>query len=155
MKPDFMEQAIRLSVENVDANSGGPFGAVIIKNGEIIANGANRVAEANDPTAHAEIIAIRTACKKLNTYNLQGCEFYCSCEPCPMCLRAIYWARMDRIWFATTKEDATGYHFDDQFIYNEINKPYSERKLATKQIMKEKALEAFRLWQKSENKQLY
>ncbi len=155
MDRSFMEQAIRLAVENVKTNNGGPFGTVIVKNDEIISHGTNHVAVAGDPTAHAEIVAIRAACKKLNTYNLQGCEIYCSCEPCPMCLGAIYWARIDRIWFAATKEDAAGYQFDDRFIYEEVSKPYSERKLETRQLMQEKALEAFRLWQESDNKEPY
>ncbi|MBT5748033.1 MAG: nucleoside deaminase, partial [Candidatus Marinimicrobia bacterium] len=116
---DFMREAIRLSLENVNSENGGPFGAVIVKNGNIIARGVNAVTSTNDPTAHAEVVAIRNACEKLGSFQLNGCEIYCSCEPCPMCLGAIYWARPDKIYYANTKQDASNINFDDQFIYSE------------------------------------
>src|SRR4051812_15266292 len=125
----FMREAIRLSVENVEQGKGGPFGAVIVKDGKIIASGTNQVTATNDPTAHAEVVAIRKACEALKSFQLEGCEIYCSCEPCPMCLGAIYWARPDKIFFANSKEDAAAIHFDDQLIYEELAKPYGQRKL--------------------------
>lgn len=145
----FMTEAIRLSVENVEQGKGGPFGAVIVKNGVIIARGANSVTSTNDPTAHAEVVAIRNACSALGTFQLDGCEIYTSCEPCPMCLGAIYWARPDKMYYANSKEDAAAIDFDDQFIYEEIAKPISERKLFTQQIMREEGLEAFNKWSTS------
>lgn len=149
---DFMREAIRLSVENVELGNGGPFGAVIVKDGEIIARGANQVTSSNDPTAHAEVVAIRTACEVLGTFQLDGCEIYSSCEPCPMCLGAIYWARPDRIYFANTKEDAKEIYFDDQFIYEEIERPIAERKLFTQQMMRDEAIVAFQKWSDSTGK---
>jgi guanine deaminase len=149
---EFMREAIRLSIENVTTGKGGPFGAVIVKNGEIIARGANEVTSSNDPTAHAEVVAIRNACKELGSFQLDGCEIYTSCEPCPMCLGAIYWARPDKMYFANTKKDAADILFDDQFIYDEIEIPFENRKLITAQMMREEALEAFRLWSDSVNK---
>ena len=149
---EFMKEAIRLSVENVESGKGGPFGAVVVKDGKIIARGANQVTASNDPTAHAEVVAIRKACEALGTFQLDGCELYTSCEPCPMCLGAIYWARPDRIYFANTKEDAKAIHFDDQFIYEELNLPFAERKLFTQQMMREEALIAFRKWADSNDK---
>lgn len=142
----FMLEAIRLSIENVTSGNGGPFGAVIVKDGEIIARGANGVTATNDPTAHAEVVAIRNACAALGTFQLDGCEIYTSCEPCPMCLGAIYWARPAKMYFANTKKDAADINFDDQFIYEELELPYQNRKLQTEQIMAEEALEAFKLW---------
>ena len=115
-----MREAIRLSIENVESGRGGPFGAVVVKDGVIIARGANEVTSTNDPTAHAEVVAIRNACKALGTYQLEGCEIYTSCEPCPMCLGAIYWARPDKMYYGNTKEDAAAIQFDDHFIYQEI-----------------------------------
>jgi len=147
-----MREAIRLSIENVTTGKGGPFGAVIVKNGEIIARGANEVTSSNDPTAHAEVVAIRNACKELGSFQLDGCEIYTSCEPCPMCLGAIYWARPDKMYFANTKKDAADILFDDQFIYDEIEIPFENRKLVTAQMMRDEALEAFRLWSESVNK---
>lgn len=147
-----MQEAIRLSVANVQENKGGPFGAVVVKDGKIIARGANCVTSHNDPTAHAEVVAIREACKVLNTFQLTGCEIYASCEPCPMCLAAIYWARPDKLYYANSKEDAASIDFDDNFIYEEIAKPVNERKLFTQQIMREEALEAFEKWKTSVNK---
>jgi len=152
---EFMREAIRLSVENVTSGKGGPFGAVIVKNGEIIARGTNQVIASNDPTAHAEVIAIRNACKELGSFQLHGCELYTSCEPCPMCLGAIYWARPDKLYFANTKKDAAEINFDDQFIYEEMELPYQKRKLETAQMMRDEALEAFRLWTASNNRTEY
>jgi guanine deaminase len=145
----FMKKAIRLSVQNVEKGTGGPFGAVIVKDGKVIARGANSVTATNDPTAHAEVVAIRKACKALKTYQLIGCEIYTSCEPCPMCLAAIYWARPDKIFFANSKEDAAAIGFDDKLIYEEIAKPISERKIFTQQLLRDEALEAFRKWETS------
>lgn len=150
-----MEEAIRLSVANVEEGKGGPFGAVVVKDGKIIARGVNQVTSSNDPTAHAEVVAIRIACKVLNSFQLEGCEIYTSCEPCPMCLGAIYWARPDKLYYANSKEDAAGINFDDQFIYEEIAKPLEERKLFTRQILREQALEAFRKWSESPIKKEY
>ena len=145
----FMREAIRLSVENVKNGKGGPFGTVIVKNGNIIASGVNRVTQSNDPTAHAEIVAIRSACETLGTFQLVGCEIYCSCEPCPMCLGAIYWARPDRIYFANTREDAADINFDDNFIYNELDVSISQRKLPTTQLLRDEAQMAFTQWRES------
>ena len=151
----YMLEAIRLSVANVEEGKGGPFGAVVVKDGVIIARGANEVTSSNDPTAHAEVVAIRNACKVLNTFQLDGCEIFTSCEPCPMCLAAIYWARPAKLFYANSKEDATKINFDDQFIYEEIAKPISERKLFTQQIMRDEALEAFKKWSESAIKKEY
>jgi tRNA(Arg) A34 adenosine deaminase TadA len=152
LNKQFMQEAIRLSVANVEENKGGPFGAVVVKDGKIIARGTNCVTAHNDPTAHAEVVAIREACKLLNTFQLTGCEIYASCEPCPMCLAAIYWARPDKLFYAGTKEDAAAIDFDDNFIYEEIAKPIEERKIFTQQIMREEALEAFKKWKNSVSK---
>jgi len=152
---EFMKEAIQLSIENVTQGKGGPFGAVVVKDGKIIARGANSVTTNNDPTAHAEVMAIREACKILNTFQLTGCEIYTSCEPCPMCLGAIYWARPDKLFYANTKQDAAAIEFDDNFIYDEISKPIHERKLFTQQLMREKALEAFNKWSESQIKMEY
>jgi len=148
----FMQEAIHISVENVAYDRGGPFGAVVVKDGKIIARGANSVTRLNDPTAHAEVMAIREACAVLNTFQLVGCEIYSSCEPCPMCLGAIYWARPDALYFANSKEDAAAIHFDDQFIYEELALPLEKRKLFTRQMMRNEALEAFRKWAESSAK---
>ncbi len=147
-----MREAIRLSVENVETGKGGPFGAVIVKNGVIIARGANEVTSSNDPTAHAEVVAIRKACKELGTFQLDDCEIYCSCEPCPMCLGAIYWARPKAIYYANTKSDAAAIDFDDQFIYEEIARPIGDRKLFTQQLLRDEALTAFEKWGTSTKK---
>ena len=149
---EFMQEAINLSIENVKSGKGGPFGAVIVKDGKIIARGANGVTSNNDPTAHAEVVAIRNACKELGTFQLDGCEIYTSCEPCPMCLGAIYWARPDRMYFANTKKDAADIQFDDQFIYNELELHFTGRKMETIQMMREEALVAFKLWSESISK---
>lgn len=150
-----MQEAIQLSIDNVTQGKGGPFGAVVVKDGKIIARGANCVTALNDPTAHAEVVAIREACKTLNTFQLTGCEIYTSCEPCPMCLGAIYWARPDKLFYANTKQDAAGIKFDDNFIYEEIAKPIHERKLFTQQLMRDEALEAFNKWKESQIKMEY
>lgn len=151
----YMREAIRLSIQNVEMNAGGPFGAVVVKGGKIIARGTNQVTTNNDPTAHAEVEAIRAACRILGTFQLDGCDIYTSCEPCPMCLGAIYWARPDKVYFANTKADAAAIQFDDQFIYEELQKPISERKLFTKQLMRKQALEAFTKWKESTEKKEY
>jgi guanine deaminase len=145
----FMREAIRLSIENVERGKGGPFAAVIVKDGKILATGVNEVIASNDPTAHAEVVAIRNACKTLNSFQLDGCEIYCSCEPCPMCLGAIYWARATKIYFANTKEDAAAIDFDDKFIYDEIDCAYADRKLTAHQLLREEALIAFEKWETS------
>ena len=150
----FMQQAIDLSIESV-ANGGGPFGAVIVRNGEIIATGTNRVTESCDPTAHAEISAIRAACAKLGEFKLSGCTIYSSCEPCPMCLRALYWAGVERIFYGNTKQDAKAINFDDSFIYDQIALDYSERSIPCINIMRQQALAGFKAWQEKEDKVLY
>jgi tRNA(Arg) A34 adenosine deaminase TadA len=151
----FMKEAIKLSINNVLSNNGGPFGAVIVRNGEIIAVGANEVTSSNDPTAHAEVVAIRNACKTLGTFQLTDCEIYASCEPCPMCLGAIYWARLKGLYFGNTKVDAASINFDDQFIYEEIALPFHERQLKTAPLLREEALEAFKIWKDSIGKISY
>ena len=151
----FMREAIRLSIENVQSGNGGPFGTVIVKKGNIIASGVNKVTQSSDPTAHAEIVAIRSACEKLGTFQLVGCEIYCSCEPCPMCLGAIYWARPDRIYFANTRKDAADINFDDNFIYNELDVSISQRKLPTTQLLRDEAQMAFKQWRESTAKTEY
>jgi tRNA(Arg) A34 adenosine deaminase TadA len=147
----FMQRAIELSIENIE-NGGGPFGAVIVKDGKIIAEGTNRVTADHDPTAHAEIYAIRKAAKTLNTFDLSGCEIYTSCEPCPMCLGAIYWAHLDKIYYGNTKTDAKEIGFDDSFIYDEIALNPQDRKLKSEQILPDKAIVAFKDWTKKEDK---
>ena len=151
----FMREAIRLSMEGVNNNEGGPFGAVIVKDGKIIGRGNNRVTSTNDPTAHAEIVAIRDACKKLKSFQLSGCEVYTSCEPCPMCLGAIYWARPSKIYYACTKQDASDAAFDDSFIYQELNRPVNTRKIPTIQMLREQALYVFKAWKEKEDKVKY
>ena len=148
----FMQEAIELSVNNVKSGKGGPFGAVVVKDGKIIARAANSVTSSNDPTAHAEVNAIREACKVLNTYQLNGCEIYTSCEPCPMCLGAIYWARPDKVYYANTKLDAAAINFDDDFIYQEIAKPLDKREMKFIQLSREEALSAFDEWKKKTDK---
>lgn len=145
----FMKIAISLSEKNVTEGLGGPFGAVVVKDGKIIAKSGNKVATTNDPTAHAEVSAIRLACKKLKTFDLSGCVVYTSCEPCPMCLSAIYWARIETIYYANTKVDAANIGFDDKFIYEEIEKPMGKRTLPIHQIMRTEAQQAFQLWEQS------
>ena len=149
-----MSRAIELSIESVKSG-GGPFGSVIIKNNEIISEGMNRVTKNNDPTAHGEIVAIRNACKNLNDFSLKGCELYTSCEPCPMCLSAIYWSRIDKIYYANTRDDAKKIDFDDSLIYSELTKKIKERKIPTAQLMRDEALQGFKLWKNTENKVKY
>lgn len=152
MNDSFMHEAIRLSVEKMREGRGGPFGAIVVKDGQIVSRGWNEVTTANDPTAHAEVVAIREACRKLGTFRLDGCELYASCEPCPMCLSAIYWARIDRLFFAATRQDAAAGGFDDEFLYREIPLPFDQRKLTTRQILREQALPAFAEWQAKPDK---
>ncbi|MCJ8210193.1 nucleoside deaminase [Mucilaginibacter sp. RS28] len=151
----FMRMAIALSEKNVAEGLGGPFGAVIVKDGEVVAASANKVVPTNDPTAHAEVSAIRLACQELNTFNLEGCEIYTSCEPCPMCLGAIYWARLDKIYYANTKVDAAAIGFDDHFIYEEIERSMAERKTPFIQLLRDEAIGAFKKWETSSLKTDY
>ena len=155
MKYEFMREAIQLALKGVRTNEGGPFGAVVVKDGKIIGRGNNRVTSTNDPTAHAEVVAIRDACRKLDHYQLEGCEIYTSCEPCPMCLGAIYWARPSRFYYACSKDDAAAIGFDDAFIYKELELAYDDRKLETLQMMREEALEVFREWDEKTDKMEY
>lgn len=148
---EFMKRAIELSINSV-SSGGGPFGAVVVKDGKIIAEASNSVTNDNDPTAHAEINAIRKATKVLNSFNLEGCDIYSSCEPCPMCLGAIYWARIDKLYFANTRNDAKNIGFDDSFIYDELNVPFASRKVVTKMIMRDEALKAFEMWEDKSDK---
>lgn len=148
----FMAEAIRLAEQNIGSGKGGPFGAVIVKNGEIIARGSNQVTSRNDPTAHAEVVAIREACQQLGSFQLEGCEIYCSCEPCPMCLGAIYWARPDIVFFAAGREDAARAGFDDDFIYREINTDFHKRTIPARQFMRNGAIEVFNQWINSDIK---
>ncbi|MGB8065131.1 MAG: nucleoside deaminase [Candidatus Sulfotelmatobacter sp.] len=152
MDNPFMARAIQLSLDNVLSGQGGPFGAVIVKNGEMIAEGVNRVTAINDPTAHAEVVAIREACAKLGAFELTDCEIYTSCEPCPMCLGAIYWARLARVYFGNLASDASKIGFDDSFIYREIAQVLRKRSIPMVPLMREQALAAFRAWQEKPNK---
>ena len=154
MKNKFMQRAIELSIKSVNIG-GGPFGCVIVRDSKIIAEGFNKVTSTNDPTAHGEIVAIRQACKNLNNFNLSGHELYSTCEPCPMCLSAIYWARIDKIYYANTRKDAQKIDFDDSLIYSEFNKNISERKILMIQMMRNEALKAFELWDKKTDKVKY
>ncbi len=148
----FMQLAITLSLENVITGNGGPFGAVIVKDNQVIATGINQVTNSNDPTAHAEIVAIRNACKILNSFQLTDCELYTSCEPCPMCLGAIFWARPKKVYFAATAQDAAKINFDDAFIYKQINIPFEKRSIPFEQIMRDEAQIAFLAWQNKQDK---
>jgi tRNA(Arg) A34 adenosine deaminase TadA len=158
MTPDaqqaFMRRAIQLSIENVQRN-GGPFGAVIVKDGRVVGEGFNRVTATNDPTAHAEVVAIRAACAHLNTFDLSGAEIYSSCEPCPMCLSAIYWARLSCIHYANTKLDAAVIQFDDNFIYDELAKDPARRAIPMRQMLRDEAMQAFRDWQANASRVRY
>ncbi|MDG1136014.1 MAG: nucleoside deaminase [Bacteroidales bacterium] len=147
-----MKKAIQLALSNVSENYGGPFGAVVVKDGEIIGKGSNHVTQTNDPTAHAEIVAIREATKKIGSFSLEGCEIYASCEPCPMCLGAIYWSRIDKLYYAATKEDAAKAGFDDSVIYKEIDLPKDQRSIPSLQILREDAVKVFEDWNESGNK---
>jgi guanine deaminase len=155
MDNPFMARAIRLSIENVNSGRGGPFGAVIVRDDDVVAEGANQVTSTKDPTAHAEILAIRAACATLGAFDLHGCEIYTSCEPCPMCLGAIYWARLSRVYFANTSADASSNGFDDSLIYREIPLPLAQRAIPMIQMMREQALAAFQAWQEKPNKIVY
>jgi tRNA(Arg) A34 adenosine deaminase TadA len=146
MNEIFMQRAIALSVESVNSGRGGPFGAVIVKEGKIIAEGSNLVTSTNDPTAHAEILAVRLACTKLGVFELKDCDLYTSCEPCPMCLGAIYWARLSRFYFGNTAEDAAKIGFDDSFLYAELKQPHSLRRIPAIQMMRDEALAGFLAW---------
>jgi len=150
-----MHEAIKLSFETMRNNTGGPFGAVVVKDGKVIAKGFNKVVSTNDPTAHAEVVAIREACRALNDFQLTGCEIYTSCEPCPMCMAAIYWARPDRVYYANSRFDAADIGFDDDFIYKELALPYPERKIPLLRIMEKEALEAFHEWNRKTDKIKY
>ena len=150
-KNNFMLRAIELSINSANS-TGGPFGCVIVKDSKIIGEGSNKVTFSNDPTAHAEIVAIRAACKKINIFNLAGCDLYASCEPCPMCLSAIYWARVDNIYYANTRNDAKKINFDDSLIYSEISKKIEDRKIPIKQMLRDEALKAFEIWDKKTDK---
>ena len=153
-KNKFMLKAIELSIKSAET-IGGPFGCVIVKDNKIISEGSNKVTSTNDPTAHGEIVAIREACLKLNTFNLSGCELYSTCEPCPMCLSAIYWSRIDKIFYANTRDDAKNIDFDDSFIYSEINKKIEDRKLQMIQMHRDEALKAFKIWDEKVDKIKY
>jgi len=148
----YMREAIRLSIEKMQAGFGGPFGAVVVRNGEVIAHGFNNVTSSNDPTAHAEVDAIRKACAALGKFQLDDCDLYTSCEPCPMCLGAIYWARFRKVYYGNTKQDAAAVGFDDQFIYEELEKPLPSRSITMEQLLPEEAIVAFREWDQSPHK---
>jgi tRNA(Arg) A34 adenosine deaminase TadA len=148
----FMRRAIELSRERMNANQGGPFGAVVVKDGAIVAEGWNQVTSANDPTAHAEVVAIREACRKLASFSLSGCEIYTSCEPCPMCLAAIYWARIDRIHYANARGDAARIGFDDARVYDEVARPIASRTIPMARLLGEEAAAVFREWEAKPDK---
>jgi guanine deaminase len=151
----FLEQAIDLSAKGMQGGKGGPFGCIIVKDGQVIGEGCNQVTSTNDPTAHAEVVAIRNACNGLKSYQLTGCDIYTSCEPCPMCLGAIYWARPRKVIFANTRQEASAIEFDDDFIYKEINAPFSERKIPFIHYPHQKAKDIFEQWKSWEGKTLY
>ena len=153
-KNKFMARAIELSIKSANTN-GGPFGSVIVKDNKIISEGSNKVTSSNDPTAHAEIVAIRGACEQLKTFNLSSCEIYTTCEPCPMCLSAIYWSRIDKIFYANTREDAKSIDFDDSSIYFEVSKKIEERKIKMTQMLRNEAIKAFEIWDKKIDKIKY
>ena len=155
MKLQFMREAIRLSRQKMRANQGGPFGAIIVRDGKIVARGWNRVLATNDPTAHAEISAIRGACKKLKRFHLHDCELYTSCEPCPMCLGAVYWARLKTVYYANTRKDAAGIQFDDSLIYDEVRLPLRHRKIPMKPLLRREALKVFTEWKSKVDKVPY
>jgi guanine deaminase len=155
MSADFMRRAISLALENIRSGRGGPFGAVIVKDGRIIAEGTNRVTSTNDPTAHAEVVAIREACRTLGDFQLAGCDLYTTCEPCPMCLGAIYWARPARVFFAGTAADAAAAGFDDAFIYDELKHPRAARRVPMTQLLRDESLLIFSAWKQQENKTPY
>jgi tRNA(Arg) A34 adenosine deaminase TadA len=148
----FMRRAVRLSAERMRDGAGGPFGAIVVRDGKVVAEGWNRVTSTNDPTAHAEVTAIRDACEALGTFSLRGCDIYTSCEPCPMCLAAIYWARLDRIFFANSREDAAAIGFDDALIYAEVSKPIEDRVIPTTKLALPEAAAVFAEWQAKADK---
>ncbi len=150
-----MREAIRLSLSKMRANCGGPFGAVVVRQGKIVGRGWNQVLSVNDPTAHAEVTAIRDACKRLKTYELSGCELYASCEPCPMCLSAIYWARLKKVYYANTRRDASRIQFDDAIIYREVARPISKRVIPMKQLLRAEAIKVFAEWEAKSDKVQY
>jgi tRNA(Arg) A34 adenosine deaminase TadA len=150
--PIFMQQAIDLATANVTSGKGGPFGCVIVRNGEVIATGTNCVTSHNDPTAHAEVTAIRAACQKLASFQLAECEVYTSCEPCPMCMAALYWARVAAVYYGNTAADAAGIGFDDDFLYQELKKPLGDRLLPIRPLLRKEAFASFAAWQNSSNK---
>ena len=154
MSNEFMKRAIELSIKSVNSGTG-PFGALIVKDNKVISEGFNKVTLTKDPTSHAEIVAIRNACKILNNFSLEDCDLYTTCEPCPMCLSAIYWARIKKIYYANTRSDAKKIDFSDALIYEELNKNISERKIPMHQMMRDEALKAFELWDKKEDKVKY
>jgi len=151
----FMDEAVKRAIKGMQNNEGGPFGCIIVKDGKIIGKGNNKVTSTNDPTAHAEVTAIRDACKNLKSFQLDGCILYTSCEPCPMCLGAIYWARPEKVFFGSNKTDAANIGFDDAFIYNELPLDYNKRSIPFEQINRNNALKAFQLWQEKEDKTAY
>jgi tRNA(Arg) A34 adenosine deaminase TadA len=155
MMQEFMRRAIALAMENVRTSSGGPFAAVIAKDGRIIAEGANRVTATNDPTAHAEVVAIREACRILGDFQLTGCDLYTTCEPCPMCLGAIYWARPAQVFYACAAADAAAAGFDDAFIYEELNRANADRRVPMQQLLREESLSVFSAWKQQGKKTLY
>jgi tRNA(Arg) A34 adenosine deaminase TadA len=155
VNPAFLREAIRLSVEKMQANEGGPFAAVVVRDGQIVGRGWNRVTSTNDPTAHAEVVAIRDACSRLKTFCLAGCDIYSSCEPCPLCLAAIYWSRLDRVFYAATCDDAATAGFDDQTFYRELGKPIGERSIPMVQALRDEACVAFQAWLKKEDRIRY
>lgn len=150
-----MHEAIRLARENVRSGNGGPFGAVIAREGKVLGRGVNLVTASNDPTAHAEMLAIREACQALGTFRLEACSIYCSCEPCPMCLAAIYWARIDKVYYAAQREDAAAVGFSDEFIYTELNRPVGERKITCRQMARDDALAVLQEWKAKPDKAMY
>jgi guanine deaminase len=152
MNPKFMRAAIRLSIDMMRRGKGGPFGAVVVKGSKIVGRGCNEVTSTNDPTAHAEIVAIRDACRRLKTFDLDECELYTSCEPCPMCLSAIYWARIRKVFYANTRKDAAKIAFDDDFIYRKVALPIRKRQLVMKQLLRDEAQKAFTEWQRKTDK---
>ncbi|MDB9961627.1 nucleoside deaminase [Oceanihabitans sp.] len=154
-KEKFMTEAVNAALKGMNNNEGGPFGCIVVKDGQIVGRGNNKVTSTNDPTAHAEVNAIRDACKNLDSFQLDGCEIYTSCEPCPMCLGAIYWARPDKVYYGSNQSDAANIGFDDAFIYKEIPLPYSERSIPFEQLAREIALEPFQEWAKKEDKTEY
>ncbi len=155
MNEKFMREAIRISIQKMRTDHGGPFGAVVVRRGKIVGRGWNQVTSTNDPTAHAEVTAIRDACKRLKTFQLDDCALYTSCEPCPMCLSAIYWARLKKVFYGNTRKDAAKIDFDDELIYREVARPVSRRKIPMKRLLRTEALAAFKEWERKPDKVLY